>query len=491
MIINNKHDEIENYFTDASNYQGFCDAVYFPESTEDIIQVLKEANRRKIAVTISGNRTGLTGASVPKGGIVISTEKLNKIIVVNKEEYYTVVQPGVLLSDLQAKVQGKNLFYPPDPTEKSCFIGGNVATNASGARTFKYGSTRDYILELDIVLPDGEILSLKRDDNFANSFVLTLNTESGKTININLPDYEMPKTKNATGYFCKKNMDSIDLFIGSEGTLGIITEIKLKLLPLPAKEISCVLFFNSEKRALQFLSEARNESFINRNKGINNGIDASALELFDANSLNFLKGEFRNIPVHAKAAIWFEQHCNNDEEELLKKWIALFLKYGGKEDDAWFVISGNDKKQILDFRHAISVKVNEYMAQNNFTKIGTDTAVPDEKFIEYYFSIKNRVEKENIDYVTYGHAGNSHLHLNMLPKTKEEFEKGKLLYKSICNRAIELGGTFSAEHGVGKNKKEYLVEMYGEENVNKMRVVKKTLDPNYILGVGNIFEKND
>ncbi|RKY91215.1 MAG: hypothetical protein DRQ01_08070 [Ignavibacteriae bacterium] len=179
------------------------------------------------------------------------------MIDVDEQNRCAVVQPGVLLSDLEEAVKEKNLFYPPDPTEKSCFIGGNVATNASGARTFKYGPTRDYILELEIVLPDGEILTVKRNDIFATDFLLTLKTTAGIIIKLELPDYKMPSIKNAAGYYCKKNMDAVDLFIGSEGTLGIVTKIKLKLLPLPLNEISCILFFNSEKNALQFLIEAR------------------------------------------------------------------------------------------------------------------------------------------------------------------------------------------------------------------------------------------
>lgn len=489
MIVKSKIDEIENYLVDASNTKGFCDSVYFPETVDDIVQVLKDANLKNVPVTVSGNRTGVTGAGLPTGGIVISTEKLNKVIDVDEKNRCAVVQPGVLLSELEKAVKEKNLFYPPDPTEKSCFIGGNVATNASGARTFKYGATRDYILELGIVLPDGKLLMLKRNDIFAKDFLLSLKTAAGKIIKLELPSYKMPPTKNAAGYFCKKNMDAVDLFIGSEGTLGIVTKIKLKLLPFPLNEISCILFFNSEKNALQFLTEARNESFQSRKLNSTDTINATALELFDGNSLNFLRDQFSNISADAKAAIWFEQHCENNEEALLEKWINLFLKYEGKEDDAWFAITEKDKEQIINFRHAISVNVNEYITKNNFRKLGTDAAVPDDKFIDFYYDIKSEVEKENLDYVIYGHAGNSHLHLNMLPKTEAEFEKGKLLYTSICNKAIKLGGTFSAEHGVGKNKREYLVGMYGEKNVNKMRLLKRTLDPNYILAVGNIFEK--
>ncbi len=489
MIIKTEQDEIQNYLIDASNTKGFCEAVYIPENVSEMGQIIKEANEKKHSVTISGNGTGLTGARVPKGGIVISTEKLNKIIEINLEEKFALIEPGVLLSELQASVNSKGLLYPPDPTERNCFVGGTVATNASGARTFKYGPTRNYVEELEIILPDGDFLYLKRGENFADDLSLTLKTSSGKDINLLLPDYEMPKVKNASGYFCNRNMDAIDLFIGSEGTLGVITKIKLKLLLLPLNELSCILFFETENNALNFLIRARDESYKNRKLKIVNSIDATALEYFDENSLRFLLNDYPNIPVNAKAAVWFEEQCNDNEDELLELLINLFLDYNGKDEDAWFAMTDKDRENIIAFRHTISTSVNEYITRNNFRKLGTDVAVPDDKFIDFYYAIKKEVETQNLDYVIYGHLGNSHVHLNMLPKTEEEFVKGKELYKSICSHAISLGGTFSAEHGVGKNKRGYLVEMYGQENVNKMRMLKKTLDPNYIFGVGNIFEK--
>jgi D-lactate dehydrogenase (cytochrome) len=489
MIIKTEQDEIQNYLVDASNTKGFCDAVYIPESVDEISTFLKEANDKKQPVTISGNGTGLTGARVPQGGSVISTEKLNNIIEINYKEMYVIVEPGVLLSELRDILLSKDLLYPPDPTEWNCFIGGTVATNASGARTFKYGPTRDYVEELEILLADGDLLHLKRGENFAKDFSLLLKTSAGREIKFALPEYEMPKTKNASGYFCKRNVDAIDLFIGSEGTLGIITKIKLKLLAIPGNELSCVLFFETEKNSLDFLSKVRDESYRNRESKNKDGIDATALEYFDENSLKFLIEDFPNIPAKAKAAVWFEQQCDGNDDQLLEQWINLFLEYDGKEEEAWFAMTANDKEQIVIFRHTISTSVNEYITLNNFRKLGTDVAVPDEKFIDFYYKMKNEVEETNLDYVMYGHLGNSHYHLNILPKTEGEFLIGQELYKNICHQAITIGGTFSAEHGVGKNKTAYLVAMYGEENVNKMREVKKSLDPNYILGVGNIFVK--
>ncbi len=488
MIIKTNQDEIQNYLSDASNFKGYCDAVYFPGNEEDISEILKEADKKKIPVTIAGNGTGLTGARVPQGGIVIATEKLNKIIEINPAEFYAVVEPGVLLSEFQEIIKAKKLLYPPDPTEKNCFIGATVATNASGEKTFKYGPTRDYVLELDIVLPDGDLLKLKRGEVKADGFKLTLKTESGKNLNLEIPNYKMPETKNAAGYFCKKDMDAIDLFIGSEGTLGVITKIKLKLAPLPEKLISCVVFFDKETNALDFISNAREISLNTRLRSDPRCIEALALEFFDAYALKFLRSSYPQVPEEAKAGVWFEQEVTHENEDsFFESWMELINKFNGDEDSAWFAVTEDDKKKILEFRHSISAKINEFISGKNLRKLGTDVAVPDDKFHDLYFYSKKIVEEQGFDYVIYGHVGNSHIHLNFLPKDEHEFKKGQNLYKEICKKAVELGGTVSAEHGIGKAKTDYLLLMYGQETVNKMRELKKALDSNLILGRENIF----
>ncbi len=489
MIIKKQQDEILNYLTDASNTKGFCDAVYIPESVDDVVEILKDADANKTPVTVAGNHTGLTGACVPKGGIVLSTEKLHRIVEFDEDEKYAVVEPGLLLSEFKEFVESKGLYYPPDPTELNCFIGGNVATNASGARTFKYGPTRNYVEELEIVLPQGDLLHLKRNKNFAKGYHLILIPDSKKLIELTLPDYKMPNTKNASGYYSKENMDAIDLFIGSEGTLGVITKIKLKLLAKPAGVISGVVFFKDEDDALGFVTDVRDESYRTRKIKQVPAIDAAALEYFDENALKFLSSDYPNIPANAKAAVWFEQEFDGEEEKYLELWLQQIKEHNADEDKVWIAFDEKEKRKLKEFRHAISVNVNEYISRNNFRKLGTDVAVPDDRFIPFYHSIKKIVEEAGLNYVAYGHFGNSHVHLNMLPKTDGEFETGKQLYKRICIEAIKAGGTFSAEHGVGKNKTGLLLEMYSEKNVQKMRLLKKRLDPNYILGVGNIFTK--
>ncbi len=491
MIVKTNPDEFENFLFDASNFKGSCEAVYFPENVNEIVSIIKEANKNKTKVTVAGNRTGLTGACIPQNGIVIATDKLNKILEINSKEFYAIVEPAVLLSDFQKELKKQNLFYPPDPTETNCYIGGTVATNASGAKTFKYGPTRDYVIGLQVVLPDGEVIDLERGKQKANGYELSLTTQSGKTISLQIPDYTFPAVKNASGYFVKKDMYAIDLFIGSEGTLGILTKIKLKLLPQPEDTISCVLFFDDETNAINFLEEARNISFQNKKNNISDNINALALEFFDERALKFLAKDFSAIPDNAQAAIWFEQESTSDSFDIiLEAWNKLMQTHKVKEETAWFAFNEADKKKIKDFRHAISWKVNEYVARNNFRKLGTDVAVPDKSFREFYFTLQNWAKLSNIDFVAYGHFGNSHIHLNFLPKNDEEFNEGKKLYRKICEEAVRLGGTISAEHGIGKAKRDYLLMMYGEANIRKMAALKKSLDPNLILGIGNIFSED-
>ena len=305
MIKKSDQEQIQNYLFDASNTKGFCDSVFFPENEADVKEIFKESSGSKVPVTISGNRTGLTGAAVPFGGNVVSTEKLNKILGLN--EGLVIVEPGVILSDLQKFLNEKELFYPPDPTETSCFIGGTVATNASGARTFKYGATRNFIHSLEIILANGNKLNLERGKVFAKNNLLELTDESGLKYNFRIPDIEMPSTKNAAGYFCKPNMDAIDLFVGSEGTLGTITKVGLKVLKTPETIISSVVFFKTEEDALEFVNEARINSFALKENSDENSVNALALEFFDENALRFLQNHFNKIPSSAKAAIWFEQ----------------------------------------------------------------------------------------------------------------------------------------------------------------------------------------
>jgi len=399
MLIKTSPDVIANYLSDASNFKGKCDAVYIPESIEEIPGLMREAYAAETPVTISGNGTGLAGGRVPLGGIMVSTEKLNRILEINTEEKYVLAEAGVILDDLQKEVNARKLLYPPDPTEWNCLIGGTIATNASGEKTFKYGPTRNFVEELQIVLADGETLELKRGRHKANGYDLDLRTNSGKIISVKIPIMHMPQVKNASGYYLKENMDAVDLFIGSEGTLGIVTKIKLKLVDLPNNIISSVIFFHSEDDAISFIEEAREISYTTRREHYDT-LDALALEFMDENCLTFLKEDYPRIPDDAKASVWFEQETTDEnDEKLFNEWAALITKHRGNSETAWFAFSEKDKKNLEEFRHAVSAKANEFIARKKVKKLGTDVAVPDHDFRNFYKECKNIVQQSGLKFI--------------------------------------------------------------------------------------------
>ncbi len=483
MIIKNEQEIIQNYLSDAANIQGFCDAVYIPENEKDIIEIFTSCNLTKTPITISGNGTSLTGARVPKGGIVVSTEKLNRIIEINTNEKFAVIQPGVLLSLFKSEVEAKKLFYPADPTEQNCFVGSTVATNASGARTFKFGSTRNFILELKIILADGDKITIKRGENFAVNNKVMLKTESNKIICFDIPQIDMPETKNTAGYYCKAGMDIIDLFIGSEGTLGFIYQIKVKLLPYPNRFFSTILFFENLDNSLNFIKDL---TILSKTDFV---LKPSAIEFFDENSLAFLKEDYPQIPDGKKAAVWLEQDTSNENYDVIfNGYIELFDKYNINLETAWVANNNSELVLFQNFRHAVSAKVSEYIVKHNLTKVGTDLAVPLENFYSFYTQAICIVNSTGINYVAYGHFGNSHLHLNMLPIDNEQLKLAKQIYMDLCKLALFFKGTISAEHGIGKLKTNYLLLMYGEDVIKKFAEIKKVLDPNLILGIGNIIE---
>src|SRR2546423_5033010 len=281
MLTKTQPDEIQGYLSDASFVRrGRADRVVFPESADDVAQILAEATRNQTPVTVSGAGTGTVAGRVPFGGIVLATDKLNRIgkIIRKDKEGLVTAEAGVRLNDLQRAVESEGLLYPPDPTEGSCFIGGNVATNASGARTFKYGPTRNYVAALKIVLATGEVVSLHRGNLHAddqNQIALPLS--SGRTISAQLPSYQMPRVrKHAAGYYIAPRMDFIDLFIGSEGTLGVIVEAELKLIDKPEGLLSGVVFFTDESNLLEFIRDARERSLANRDLSGNSTVSESA-----------------------------------------------------------------------------------------------------------------------------------------------------------------------------------------------------------------------
>ncbi len=497
MQTKSQLDDLQNFLTDASNMQGgHAEKLFIPETTEEVATIVADASSSNTPVTISGARTGTVGGAIPFGGYVISLERLNKIRI-DKAARTATVGAGVILADLQKAVDAEGLFYPPDPTEWSCQIGGTVATNASGARSFKYGATREFVRRLKVVLADGDVVEVRRGETFADeNGTVNIKTASGRLITTRPLTYERPYVrKNVSGYFNEQPLDAIDLFIGSEGTLGVIAEIELSLIKKPEGFFSGIVFFGNAADLLGFVENVRERSFILRGKPPATAggtyIDSTLIEYFEGQALRFISEKFPDVPADAVGAIFFEQETTAENEDaLLEQWNELLEKHHADLERSWFTTNEQDREKMRAFRHALPVSVNERVVKNKQRKVGTDMAVPDANFASFLRYYKETLDASGLDYVIFGHIGDCHLHANMLPKDADEAEKARHIYGRCVAQAIMLGGTVSAEHGIGKLKRKYLAAMMGERYLNEMAELKSVFDPNCILGRGNMFDES-
>jgi D-lactate dehydrogenase (cytochrome) len=310
----------------------------------------------------------------------------------------------------------------------------------------------------------------------------------------------MPRVrKHASGYFISSEMDAIDLFIGSEGTLGVIVEAELELLPKPEGLLSGVVFFASEQNLLAFVRDVREQSLRHRLQSVNSmtqpqtevraTLDARALEYFDEQSLGFLRHKYATVPAAANGAVFFEQETTSGTEDLLmSSWLSLIESHHALSEQSWFANNEQDHAKLREFRHALPVLMNEWFAKYKQRKVSTDMSVPDEVFPEMLKVYQDALRGGDLRYTIFGHIGDNHVHVNILPRDDEEAAKAWEIYRHFIQKAVELGGTISAEHGIGKLKRQYLRELYGDDHLREMAALKRAFDPVGILGRGNIFD---
>ncbi len=490
MIIKTDPDFIEPYNKDASNYKGNADVVYIPENISELRDIAAECFEKELPMTVSGAGTGLCGGRTAQAGAVISMEKFNKIIEIDYHKMIAEVETGVLLSTLEAELNSAGYFYPPNPTEKDSSIGGNIANNSSGARTFKYGPTRNYVEELDIVLAGGDMLKLKRGAVMADGNNMEIYSESGIKYSFSFPDINIPDTKHVAGFWLQSGMDAVDLFVGSEGVLGISAGAKLSFLRQPEKVLGLLIFFENEENLFAFVDDVRESSksaFKDNSQA--SLISARLIEFFDSESLKLLSGKYTQIPPESAGAIWIEQeHSGDNEDETMEAWFSKINLFTGLADYTWAATTPKEHEQIREFRHTLPSMVVDIISRNNSAKFGTDTAVPDIHNYNYYKMIKKHLTDIGMPYVIYGHIGNSHYHANLFIGSEKDVHLANKFYASVIDDSLCLGGTISAEHGIGKIKKEYMLKMYGREIINSMKEIKRVFDPKMLLGRGNIFD---
>jgi len=447
----------DRYLEDASGYRGRAERVFVPADETGVAAVLREASAAATPVTIAGAGTGITGARVPFGGWVLSLEKLNRLEI---RPGLAVVGAGALLSELHAAAQRSGQFYPPDPTETSASIGGTIATNASGSRSFRYGSTRQWVEGLRIVLADGRVMKVGRGD--------AIDFDPGT---VPLPAV----TKNTAGYPLRPGMDWIDLFTGSEGTLGVVTEARLRLLPAPQALMGGVVFFAEDERALDAVQAWRPVAGLRM------------LEYLDAPSLDLLRASYPEIPRAARAALLIEQELSGEDDPAVDAWLDHVEKAGAFVDQSWFALSAADRERFRRFRHALPELVNETVRRSGALKMNTDYAVPLARNREMLAFYRQRLESEFPGrYVIFGHIGDAHVHVNLFSDPADPRRASELLVE-FARHAVALGGTVSAEHGLGKRKAPLLEIQYTAQQLEAMRAAKRRLDPGGILGRGTLW----
>ncbi len=487
--------EHADYLTDESRCVGAAGTISFPKTGAEVAEVLSKVRG---GVTVQGARTGIVAGAVPSGGHVLNLRGMNGIGPVRVDsstgKAWITVQPGALLLDICKAVEPEGFFFPPDPTESSASIGGMAATNASGARSYLYGPAREWISALSVVLADGDVLPIRRGETFADGRKFSLTTQKGRVIEGILPGYGIPGVKSAAGYYAADGMDIIDLFIGMEGTLGVITELELRLAKKPALAGGITIFLPSEEAAICLVGMARDSS-----------IKPAAVEYFNPSALNLLRCiKARNpsfagvpeLPARFNTAIYLEFHKENEDEldECIMFVSDALAKLGVSDDDTWFATGSKEMERAKAFRHAVPEAVNLLVAERkkscpSLTKLGTDMSVPDSCLEAVMAMYNTGLLESGLESVIFGHIGNNHLHVNILPACMEDYKRGRELYMLWAERVVEMGGSVSAEHGIGKIKTAFLQLMYGREGVGEMLAVKRLLDPDMRLNPGTLFER--
>ncbi len=433
----------ETYSRDElSMIRSYPEVVVEVLTTEEVSKIMEYAYDNNIPVTPRGQGTGLVGGSVAlHGGIMLSTIRMNKILELDDENLTITVEPGVLLMELSAYVERHDFFYPPDPGEKTATIGGNISTNAGGMRAVKYGVTRDYVRGLEVVLPHGEIIQL-----------------GGKNV------------KNSSGYSLK------ELIVGSEGTLGFVTKAILRLLPLPKKALSLLIPFPDLGTAIETVPK------IIKSKSIPTAVEFMEREVILA-AEEFLGKKFPDTSADAYLLLTFDGNSTEELEKAYERIAHICLAAGAYDV---FISNTPERQQSIwsargAFLEAIKASTTEMDE--------CDVVVPRNKIAEFVKFARGLQQQMGVRIQSFGHAGDGNLHIYVLRDTlaKEAWEtKLEETMQAMYDKATDLGGQVSGEHGIGHAKQPYLACSLGAEHIGLLRSIKNTFDPKNILNPGKV-----
>ena len=487
---------------DESRRVGRADRLAFPRAEADVLAALAEARAARMPVTVQGARTGVAAGAVPEGGLVLNLAHMDKILSVANGEMR--VQPGATLAAIRAAVP-PGFFFAPDPTEPSASIGGMVSCNSSGALSFLHGPTRNHVLGLRVALPSGEVLDLRRGRDQAAGLRFVLGSLAGE-----LPPLPRPAVKNAAGYFVDPGMDLVDLFIGAEGTLGVVVEATLRLLPAPGAVWGLMAFLPSTPAVVGFVNALRDGQRSMAGTPPphphqpSTAPQLAALEYFDSRCLAFLNEHAdelasKGIAVPAlpdgSACVYAEWHAPGPDaaEAAVLAAAERLPGFGADPDSAVLADNPHDLEKLKLFRHSAPEMVNSAIDERRkihpgLVKLGTDMSVPDSRLADVLALYEKDLAASGLEHLIFGHIGANHLHVNILPRHPADYDAGRALYSRWAAQVIAWGGSISAEHGIGKLKRDLFRQMAGDESIRKMRGLKRLFDPDSLLNPGTLFE---
>jgi D-lactate dehydrogenase (cytochrome) len=508
----------DGFLEDAAHYPGgHAAGVVFPRHAGEVREVL-EASTTVLPI---GAQSSLTGGATPMGETILATSRMARVVAIGPSS--ATVDAGVTIAALQSALAAEGAWFPPAPTFDGACAGGVVATNAAGAATFKYGSTRDWVDALTVVLADGTVLDLQRGQHHARDGQLVIDTRRGTT-SVPIPTYRMPDVhKRSAGYFATPDMDAIDLFIGSEGTLGVITRVTFRIVrPAPATALAHIPCA-SEIQALELVARLREASRETWRTGDPHGIDAAAIEHMDARALAILREDGADVrhqvmvpegtalallaqfelPATTTAERAYDDIASSMTDPARDSALGRFCRLlddAGLLDVTELALPGDRRRagQLVGLREAIPLGVNQRVGaarrdiDPRIAKTAADMVVPFERFGEMMEVYRHGFGRRGLDFAVWGHISDGNVHPNVLPHSYDDVLRGREAIVEFGREVTRLGGCPLAEHGVGRNpvKQALLRQLYGDEGIDQMRAVKRALDPGWKLAPGVIFTAN-
>tara|TARA_B100001996_G_scaffold382501_1_gene374497 strand:+ start:1109 stop:2521 length:1413 start_codon:yes stop_codon:yes gene_type:complete len=469
--------------------EGFADLLVRPKNTLECALILKICYSCNILLTISAGKTNLTGSATPNGGVILSTSKLTEPdIKIDHKNKYATAPVGIPLENFRRKVlemSNQDLYYPADPTSRNdAYIGGTLSTNASGFVPGEKGATRYWVKGIEFLLPNGDMINIQRGQYISENGFFILQYDD-KNIRVPVPRYNRPNIKNASGLYSDKDgvIDFIDLIIGSEGILGMITYCELGLAVNPKDRLELFLSLKNESDAIDF------------HDYLNNHFDQdlsqiTAMEYFGYNSQKymnnkeFLFSDDNDVGVYLQIPIY-----NSSLDDKTEEWIQIFKEFNHEIDldDIIVLNDPNNWKMFFDARHSIPDNALSKTKEIGGLSIITDTIVPKDNFRVYLQKVHDKLRQSKIEYLLFGHLGDCHLHFHLIPNQNQEAVALEV-YDYLIDLSTQLGGVYSAEHGTGKRKRNDFKKCYGKEAVEMVKTLKETIDPVRYLNRGNLID---